>query len=52
VLTDTPLPLRIPRAFREKYGYKTKRGYITIPIFAEKPMWRWAPGQDRAGPRC
>lgn len=41
VLTDTPLPLRIPRAFREKYGYKTKRGYITIPIFAEKPMWRW-----------
>jgi hypothetical protein len=41
VLTDTPLPLRIPRAFRKKYGYKTKGGYTLVPIFAELPMWRW-----------
>jgi alpha-ketoglutarate-dependent taurine dioxygenase len=41
VLTETALPLRIPRAFRKKYGYKTKHGYTFVPIFAERPMWRW-----------
>jgi hypothetical protein len=39
VLAETPLPLRIPRAFREKYGYT--QAYAYRPILAETPLWRW-----------
>lgn len=39
VLAETPLPLRIPKAFREKYGYA--KSYAYRPILAETPLWRW-----------
>ena len=41
VLTETKLPLRIPKAFRKKYGYTEKDGYTYLPVMADKPMWRW-----------
>ena len=40
-LRDTPLPIRIPKAFRRKYGSTASDGYSYVPVFAEKPMWRW-----------
>lgn len=40
-LRETPLPIRIPKAFRRKYGSTASDGYSYVPVFAEKPMWRW-----------
>jgi hypothetical protein len=40
-LRQTPLPIRIPRAFRRKYGATATDGYSYVPVFADKPMWRW-----------
>jgi alpha-ketoglutarate-dependent taurine dioxygenase len=40
-LRETPLPIRIPKAFRRKYGATASDGYSYVPVFAEKPMWRW-----------
>jgi alpha-ketoglutarate-dependent taurine dioxygenase len=42
VLTTTRLPLRIPKAFRAKYGYTEKDGYTYVTMMSnEKPLWRW-----------
>lgn len=40
-LTDTELPIRIPKSFREKYGSTAADGYSYTPVLSEKPMWRW-----------
>lgn len=40
-LRETPLPIRIPKGFRRKYGATASDGYSYTPVFAEKPMWRW-----------
>jgi alpha-ketoglutarate-dependent taurine dioxygenase len=40
-LRETPLPIRIPRAFRRKYGATASDGYSYVPVFADKPTWRW-----------
>jgi alpha-ketoglutarate-dependent taurine dioxygenase len=40
-LRETPLPIRIPKGFRGKYGATASDGYSYTPVFAEKPMWRW-----------
>jgi alpha-ketoglutarate-dependent taurine dioxygenase len=56
VLTDTALPVRIPKAFRKKYGVTAKDGYSYVPVFAEKPMWRWRKDKIEQGlvahPEC
>jgi alpha-ketoglutarate-dependent taurine dioxygenase len=41
ILRETPLPIRIPKSFRRKYGATASDGYSYVPVFAEKPMWRW-----------
>jgi alpha-ketoglutarate-dependent taurine dioxygenase len=40
-LTETALPIRIPKAFRNKYGSTAADGYSYVPVLSEKPMWRW-----------
>jgi alpha-ketoglutarate-dependent taurine dioxygenase len=40
-LRETPLPIRIPKAFRRKYGATASDGYSYVPVFADKPLWRW-----------
>jgi len=56
VLTDTKLPVRIPKAFRKKYGVTAKDGYSYVPVFADKPMWRWRKDKIEQGlvahPEC
>lgn len=39
-LSEAKLPLRIPRAFRQKYD-TPKGGYSYLPVLGELPMWRW-----------
>jgi alpha-ketoglutarate-dependent taurine dioxygenase len=55
-LRDTPLPIRIPKAFRRKYGSTASDGYSFVPVFADKPMWRWRKDKIEQGlvkhPEC
>lgn len=55
-LRETPLPIRIPKAFRRKYGATASDGYSHVPVFAEKPMWRWRKDKIEQGlvkhPEC
>jgi alpha-ketoglutarate-dependent taurine dioxygenase len=40
-LRETALPIRIPKGFRRKYGSTAPDGYSYVPVFADRPMWRW-----------
>lgn len=40
-LTETSLPIRIPKSFRKKYGATDSNGYSYVPVMADKPLWRW-----------
>jgi alpha-ketoglutarate-dependent taurine dioxygenase len=55
-LRETPLPIRIPKAFRRKYGATASDGYSYVPVFAQKPMWRWRKDKIEQGlvkhPEC
>jgi hypothetical protein len=48
LLTETPLPRRIPEAFK-KYASISSDGYFYAPVLAEKPMWRWRKNGIRKG---
>ena len=48
-LRRTPLPIRIPRAFRRKYGATATDGYSYVPVFADRPMWRWRKDKIESG---
>jgi hypothetical protein len=49
-------PIRIPKAFRRKYGATASDGYSYVPVFAQKPMWRWRKDKIEQGlikhPEC
>jgi alpha-ketoglutarate-dependent taurine dioxygenase len=41
VLSDTNLPIRIPKWCRAKYGYPESEKYAFMPIMSDQPLWRW-----------
>lgn len=41
VLSQTKLPIRVPKWSRAKYGYPEREGYQYLPVIAEQPLWRW-----------
>lgn len=40
VLTESPIPRRIPKAFRA-YAYGVVNGYQNVPVFGDTPLVRW-----------
>jgi hypothetical protein len=40
VLIDSPIPRRIPKAFRD-YAHGLVNGYQHVPVFAGTPLVRW-----------
>jgi alpha-ketoglutarate-dependent taurine dioxygenase len=48
LLTETKLPRRIPRAFRER-GLVSPDGYQYTSVLSDKPMWRWRKDGIRKG---
>jgi hypothetical protein len=48
LLTETKLPRRIPRAFRE-HGLVSPDGYQYTPVLSDRPMWRWRKDGIRKG---
>ena len=48
LLTETKLPRRLPRAFRE-YSNVSPDGYQFAPVLSDTPMWRWRQGGIQRG---
>jgi hypothetical protein len=48
LLTGTPLPRRVPRAFREHTDVAPD-GHLYAPVLADRPLWRWREDSIRKG---
>lgn len=47
-LTDTPLPMRVPKSMRGP-GHTDAKGYYLAPVLGERPLWRWRRDKIEAG---
>jgi alpha-ketoglutarate-dependent taurine dioxygenase len=56
VLSETKLPIRIPKGFRGKYAATASDGYSYVPVLSDKPLWRWRKDKIEQGlvkhPEC